>query len=132
MNIHEMTREDFETLPHRRWDETTECHSLVILPTKDLHTSGCRCMDFAAVVGDEAKCLLSGCSDIICIDGIGGFGKDWVERYSDIPEAVPPAGWTIDCLPKSGLLRIRPASGRMTCGPALSTFEIFSVRRDAR
>ena len=129
MNIRRMAREDFEALPHRGWDETIECHSLVILPMKDIHISGYRCMDFVAVVEGEAKCRLSGCSDTIHIDGIGGFGKDWIERCSGIPEAVPPAGWTIDCLPKSGLLRIRPASGRMTCGPALSSFEIFSVRR---
>ena len=119
MNIREMTREDFEVLPYRKWDEVIIFDCLIILPMEEKHVSGYRCMDFVAVVEDEAKCLLAGCSDTLHIDGIGGFGQ----------RVMPPAGWTIDCLPKSGLLRIRPASGKMTCGPVASSFEIFSVRR---
>ena len=130
MNIREMTRKDFEALPHREWDEDIEFDCLVILPMEEKHDGGYRCMDFVAVVGNEAKYLLSRCSDILYINGIGGFGKDWVKKYGGVPEAVPPVGWVLDCLPKSGLLRIWPDSRRMICEHILSSFKIFSTRRE--
>jgi hypothetical protein len=120
MKIDDMTREDFGKLPHRKWDETITCESIVILPTRRKHDSGYRCLDFVAVVKNEAVCLLSGVSDVIHIDGIGGYGYEF-------PSLVPPSGWSIYCLPKSGLLRIWPMSQKIICGVALSSFEVFSI-----
>jgi len=129
MNINEMTRKQFDDLPSRKWDEETKpFRSMVILPgrIKDMHDSGYRCMDFVAVgKDDEPICRLSGCSDVIHIDGIGGYGKDWYKKYGTVPKGMKPRGWNIDCLPKSGLLRIFCANG-MTAGLALSSFEIYS------
>lgn len=134
MNIEEMTRKDFEVLPHRKWNEEIEFNSLIILPgrPKDKHDSGYRCMDFVAVIDDVPKCLLSGCSDVIHVDGIGGYGFNWTSKYSGVPVLIPPSGWSIDCLPKSGLLRMWPHSGKMRCGDALSSFEIFSLSKDGK
>lgn len=128
MNILEMTKKELEALDHRQWNTEMEFDSLVIIPgrARDIHDSGYRCMDFVAVKDTEPICLLSGCSDVIHIDGIGGLGKDWVKRYGTVPAAIPPSGWSIDCLPKSGLLRIWPGSRKMSCGPALSSFEIYA------
>ena len=129
MNINEMTRKELEILPHRKWNASVEFNSLIILPgrARDKHDSGYRCMDFVAVTGNGPQCLLSGCSDAIHIDGIGGYGKDWLRKYGTVPHVVPVSGWAIDCLPKSGLLRIWPSSEKMTCGPALSSFEIYAL-----
>ena len=87
-------------------------------------------MDFVAVKNEKPICLLSGCSDLFCIDGIGGFGDRRMKKYKEVPRLVPPAAWSIDCLPKSGLLRIWPQSGKIRCGDALSSFEIFYITEE--
>lgn len=131
-HISEMTRKEFEAIKHRKWDEPVEFDSMIILPgrIKDMHDSGYRCMDFVAVKDNEPVCLLSGCSDVIHIDGIGGFGYKWLSRYGKCPDKVEPVAWSIDCLPKSGLLRLFTGSGKMRCDAALSSFEVYSLPKD--
>lgn len=92
-----------------------------------LHDSGYRRLDFVAIKGGESICRLSGCSDVIHLDGIGGYGHDWVKKYRGVPTLIPPSGWNMDCLAKSGLLRLWPDSNRMLCSSALSSFEIFAL-----
>jgi hypothetical protein len=156
MNVNDMTRKQFESLPHRKWDEEIECNSIIILPSKisfleilkyniqkylskhiswirepeiysisGMHDSGYRCMDFVAVKNNEAICLLSGGSDVIHLDGIGGYGYNWYEKYGSVPNLVIPSGWNMDCLPKSGLLRLFATRDIIVCGAALSSFEVF-------
>jgi len=133
MNIDKMTREQFDKLPYRNdWGKEVTCDSIIILPLKEMHDSGYRCMDFVAVKDNKAVCRLSGCSDVIHIDGIAGLGKDWLKKYGTVPKTVPPAGWSIDCLPKSGLLRLWPQSMRVSCGPALGSFEAFAEPKERR
>jgi hypothetical protein len=49
-NIDNMTIREFQNLPSRKWNEDIGFFdSLVILPTKEIHDSGYRCMDFIAV-----------------------------------------------------------------------------------
>ena len=125
-----MTRKEFDALPLRKWNENIGVfRSLVILPgrIKDMHDSGYRCMDFAAVdKNGEAICRLAGGSDVIHIEGIGGYGNDWVKKFDGVPDKIKPMAWSIDCLPKSGLLNLFPRGG-MTCGAGLSSFEVYSV-----
>lgn len=118
MDPNKMKRKDFESLPRVKWDETVICDSLIIIPSKKLHESGFRCLAFASVVGNTPTNLISGCSDVIHIEGIGGYRAG---------EISVPAGWFIDCLRTSGLLRIWNTRGRIRCGFALSSFEIFSL-----
>lgn len=92
-----------------------------------LHDSGYRCMDFVAVKNNKPLCLLSGCSDVIHIDGIGGYGKDWLKKYGTVPTTIPPSNWSIDCLPKSGLLRL--FAREITCGGALSSLEVYTTTK---
>ena len=133
-NINDMTRKELDALPYREGlGDKIEFTSMVILPgrIKDMHESGYRCMDFVAVMGEEPICRLSGCSDMIHIDGIGGYGKDWLERYGTVPAMVNRTGWSIDCLRKSGLLRMWPSSRRMTtCDYPSSSFEIYALKRE--
>lgn len=130
MNINSMTRKDFEALPYRKsWNEPIICASLVIFPTRRKHDSGYRCMDFIAIdENNEPICKLSGCSDVLHFDGIGGYGHNWLEKYHSVPKQIPPSGWSMDCLTKSGLLRIWPNTERIYCGVALSSFEIYALR----
>ena len=110
-----MTRKEFEAVPKRKWDEDIGAFdSIVILPQRKLHNSQFRCLDFVAVVEDKPLARLSGCSDILHIEGIGGYGKNWLNKYAmAIPTLVPVGGWSIDCLRVSGLLRVF-CQGKMT------------------
>ena len=98
MNILKMSKKDFSAVPERAsWDAKVELfNSLVIIPTKHMHDSGFMCMDFVAVDDkNEPICRLSGCSDVLHIDGIGGYGKQYVPGVM----SRPIQGWSIDCLP---------------------------------
>lgn len=124
--IGQWTRKEFEALPERKWSENIgEFDCLIILPTKRIHDSGFRCMDFIAVIKSVPTYRLSGWSDIIHIDGIGGYGYKWFENYRGIPDMIRAVGWSIDCLKTSGLLRMF-ANNKLVAGDALSSFEIYS------
>ena len=124
MNIFEMTKEDFEKVPERGgWSKDIgEFSALVIIPQNYAHDSGWMCMDFVAVDKEgEPICKLSGCSDVLALDGIGGYGE-WLGR--ELPNCIKPKGWRIDCLP-CGYLRLFSRSA-LTAGPALSDFQIYA------
>jgi len=128
--LEQWTRKEFSVLPDRKWGEDIgEFDSLIILPLRRLHDSGFRCLDFVAAIGNKPICLLSGCSDIIHIDGIGGYGYNWLQNSGGIPNTVVPVGWNIDCLKTSGLLRIF-TGGKLIAGEALSSFEIYAIKNN--
>lgn len=129
-DINKMKRKEFELLPSRRWDENIGLFdSLIILPLREIHDSGYRCMDFIAVRDNEPICKLSGCSDCLEFNGIGGYGKNWPQKYGSSPRLIPPAAWVMDCLPGSGLLRLWCAD-QIEAGMALSSFSIFHTTAD--
>jgi len=128
-HINEMTRKEFESLPDREsWKKPVFFDSLVIIPgrARDLHESGFRLMDYIAIKDSKPLCKLSGCSDVLHLDGIGGFGNNWVEKYKGCPTMVPPKAWSIDCLKKSGLLRLWVNGHQLEAGNSLSSFEIYA------
>lgn len=121
--------EALRALPHRPWDMDIEgINSILILPAEDgeeLHDSGYRCMDFVACSHERAHCLLSGCSDVIHIGGISGFNNpDWVNQPKG--KRAKTASWSIDCLPRNGLLRLFSHNGELIVGTALSSFEVMT------
>jgi len=129
MNANNMTRKEFDALPERKWGEDIgEFDSLVILPgrAKDMHDSGFRCMDFVAVRQAEPICRLSGCSDVVHINGIGGYGKNWGCKGGGVPKTIEPISWSIDCLAKSGLLQLF-CRHKLEAGEALSSFELYAT-----
>lgn len=132
-DINEMTRREFEELPQREsWNEEIECTSLIVLPSRRLHDSGFRCMAFVLVQEHIAFMRVGGGSDVVHIDGIGGFGYRWHEREGAQRFLLPPSGWSIDCLKKSGLLRLFPMSHRLMVGASLSSFEIWALPDERR
>jgi len=127
MYVNEMTRKDFAAVPWREnYSDKVECDFIVILPQRSRHDSGYRNMDFVACRDNEPVCRLSGCSDVIHVDGTGGYGYNWLAEHDRVPDGVRPSGWSIDCLPKSGLLRMWSTRGHMVCAGAFSSFEIFA------
>ena len=127
-DIGRWSKKEFEALPVREWNEDIgEFDSLIILPTNYLHDSGFKCMDFVAVVDNIPKCRLSGCSDVMHLNGIGGFGDNWLEKYGSVPSSIKPISWNIDCLKRSKLLRLFCNHNKLKAGEALSSFEIYAV-----
>lgn len=115
-SISKMTLEEFLQVPHREsFDKNIgEFNSLVLIPTDDIHDSGYRCMEFVACIEQDAIVRLSGCSDIVHV------GKMLISKGEITP------GWSIDCLPKSGLLRLyKIGLGKMVCGPDVSSFFVL-------
>lgn len=95
-SIKEMTKCEFLQLPDLPEDyERIVCDSLVILPTSELHDSGWRCMYLIPIKDDRPLGKLGGFTDVI--DFVAGACQPGWER-----------GISIDCLPKSGLLRVFP------------------------
>lgn len=118
------TRNDFEALPDiSELDEKPEIvDSLVILPTRRLHDSGYRIMNFAVIVNNKPVCRLAGCSDVIKLGGTCGWnGKT--------PSEARPIVWSIDCLATSGLLRLF-CDTRIRLTPPFSTFEVYYLDRE--
>jgi hypothetical protein len=141
MHANQMSIEEFRALPYRGEDtlDPQDVATIVIVPgpADELHDSGYRAMDFVACnPKGEAICRLSGCSDVLHIDGIGGFGKDWLKRYNGVPRLVPPVGWSVDCLAVSGLLRLFPSrdvcEGIEVDDMAFSSFEIFALPKSPK
>lgn len=132
-DIDQMTRAEFDALPYRQnWAEQVECTSIVILPTRKRHDSGYRAMDFVAVdARNKPICRLAGGSDVLCIGGIGGYNREGIDT---LPSMIKRVAWSIDCLPTSGLLHLyvlgSTGEGKMVCGAALSSFELFYSREE--
>ncbi|MCL2480154.1 MAG: hypothetical protein FWF38_00430 [Spirochaetaceae bacterium] len=115
-DVMQFARKDFENLPYRkRWNEDIKRDSVVILPLRKTHDSGYRVMDFVAVKKMIPICKCSGYSDVLHIGGIS--------------TVLNNNAWSIDCLPKSGLIRIFCRGKDIEIGMALSSIEIFGVNK---
>lgn len=126
MTYFEVTKENVETIPLLEWHFDKQIgdlfDSILIVPTDDIHDSGYRCMQHVLCKGSEAVKRIYRGSDVIHIDGIGGYGI--FNGY--IPEVVKPVGWSIDCTP-NGFLRIFIGHRKIMVGNGLSDFDIYSV-----
>lgn len=124
-NINDMTKKEIMEVPHRkRFDEPIgKFNGLIIIPRRSKHDSGYACMSFVAEKNGEALVQLSGGSDVIDLNGIGGRGKEILKNN------FPRIDWSIDCLYKSKLLRLFTHSYHLECGPDISNFEIFAVAK---
>lgn len=80
-------------------------HSLVIVPTSETHDSGFRCLKFIFVdTNQNIVGALGGGADVVHINGINGYG--WTLDNEFLPKMVPAYAWRIDCLNRSGCLRL--------------------------
>ena len=104
-----------------RWIRFPEEYEFI----EGLHDSGYRCMDFVVEIEDMLY-RLGAWSDVIHIEGIGGYGLDWLDRFEGVPRMIECTGWSMDCLPRSGFLRIFAEKEIIIRGWPLSSFEIWS------
>lgn len=148
MNILKMTKQDFANVPylnlHNEWDKLApngrlEFNSFVIIPVENedgtliLHESEFGCMEFCLVnENNEPIGKVGGSSDIIALDGIGGYGADWMERFGGIPQFISVHGWTIDLLP-CGYLNVWTRQTLFIRSPYIcSAMEVFSEDENER
>lgn len=127
MNIFDMKKSDFDDIPMVEWDEEVKFTDLVIIPTDDFHESGYRCMKFCAVKNGKPIAMLGGNSDVMCIDGIGGYGK-WNWRNEGIPRTTDMKAWNIDCLP-CGYLHMWCSGYNFSATGGLSDFELYTEKK---
>ena len=143
MKVYEMSKQDFANVPrldtYRDWNILApnghlEFKSFVVIHvenedgTIELHDSGYGCMEFCLVnCDDEPIGKVGGSSDVVNLDGIGGYGAgNWSYRAPGMPRMVPIHGWTFDLLPCGYLnvwtRRMLFLNDRFVC----SNFEVFS------
>lgn len=124
-NIKSMTLEDLLAVPYsKRLDEIDTITGFVIVPTGELHDSGFGCMKFVLTLDSEIIGAVGGWSDVVHLNGIGGYGLDWQKAFRD--RTVPVIDWSIDLLPKSGCLRVF-SSHKLVLqdGFICSSFEVY-------
>lgn len=100
-----------------------------------LHDSGYQQMSYIAVSNGFPFIQLGGGSDVLHIEGIGGHGEKDRQRIISgrkLLDSIHIAGWSFDCLPNSGLLRLFPRNRmKIKAGASLSSFEIYSVPKES-
>lgn len=114
MDIEKMSKKQFKEvvsyaeLSAEQLDEFKgKVTSIVIIPTTKRHCEGLPYKDMEYVCCNHLTPLfrINGGSDVLHINGIGGYGlsDDILETMRE--DAVPAAAWRIDCLP-CGYLRL--------------------------
>ena len=93
---------EFEELKNFKPKE--KFNGCIIIPIGEMHDSGFICMKFALTQNAKVVGCVGGGSDVIHINGIGGYGK-YFESAVITSQKVPRVSWSIDCLP-NGLLRL--------------------------
>ena len=104
--------------------EPTSFNGLLIVPTGELHGSGWMCMAFIALEGDEPVGYFNYGSDVVNMDGIGGYGR-W-NSTKGIPAMVEPKAWSLDMTPGGCARLFANRSGYKLRGEGLSTFELYA------
>lgn len=128
MTIFEVTKENVENLPLIKWNEETDetFDGVLIVPTGEVHESGYGCMQFIFCHGEEAVKRVCRGSDVLHIDGIGGYGE-YNDRWAfGVPQNLPVRWWRIDCTP-NGFLRLFTSKHEIKPGDGLSDFSIYAV-----
>lgn len=107
-DIFDYTKKELKTVPHlcdlyKTTDIPEEMQifdSLILIPTNRKHDSGYKCMEFVAVKNRKPIYRFGGGSDVLHLDGIGGFGyykKEFEEGLNT--KKIDVRGWEIDLLP---------------------------------
>lgn len=103
-SLNEYTLKEFREMDNYIKSAVEFC-SLVIVPMPTKHDSGYTCMKY--VLADEEENIIGVCggySDVISLDGIGGYGLNYKEALNT--RKVPISGWSIDCLRRSKCVRL--------------------------
>ena len=127
MDINKMTKKDFLAIEEMK--PTKPFSSVVIVPTGKAHDSGFGCMKFVLLDRNEIVGCVGGYSDVVHINGIGGYGLNFTKALCG--QSVPPVGWSLDLLQRSKLVRLFCHRKLIIHDEeVLSDFEVFATERD--
>ena len=133
MRFLEITKEELDNMKIMLPKEN-RFNSVIIVPTGELHESGWMSMKYVLFKNEEIIGCVGKFSDVLYLDGIGGYGDYRNREYFDDKVRsgkIHIAGWTIDCLP-CGYLRlwckmdIKLSDDMMIFSEA----EIYSIERE--
>lgn len=99
--LNDYTLEELRAIEN--FGEQEEFNAFAIVPMEELHDSGYRCMKFILERDNDIVGAVSGWSDVVHVNGIGGYGEDF--KQTMVSGMVPVVGMSMDCLPKSGCVR---------------------------
>lgn len=100
-------------------------NGVVIVPMKENHDSDFSCMKFILLKNYDIVGVVSGWSDVIHLNGIGGYGEHLAEMDSPKNHS-----WSIDCLPKSKCVRLFTGENLKTEGFIGSDFIIYACGKE--
>lgn len=104
--------------------------SVIIVPMGYLHDSGYQCMKFILCNDYKGEIIgvVGGGSDVIHMNGIGGYGLDYSNNIRT--GMCPCVGWELDCLVCGCLRLFTSGKSRMTLRDELicSSFEVYSIK----
>ena len=123
-DLKKYTREEFLAIENH--DPVGFFDDVIIVPTDLMHDSGFLCMKFIFVRQGLIVGAASGCSDVLHLNGIGGYGKPGFQfQYSLEKGMTKLVGWRIDVLPKSGCVRLMCDHPLSADYMAVSDYSIF-------
>ena len=111
-SLNDYTLEELRAIEN--FGEQEEFNAFAIVPMEELHDSGYRCMKFILERDNDIVGAVSGWSDVVHVNGIGGYGTYGDDFMSALKsQMVPRVGMSMDCLPKSGCVRFFCDSDRI-------------------
>ena len=107
IELSKYTKEELLSIPNHG-DADAQFNAITIVPTGRLHDSGFQMMKFIMSKDGKVVMACSGWSDVMHINGIGGYGKFGTNECEEAitKQRVRRIGWCIDCLAKSGCVRL--------------------------
>ena len=121
--------EDVETLKNLDFMKPEESfNGFILIPTGETHDSGYGCMKFILLNYDKVVGCVGGGSDIVALNGIGGYGGFHEDHYQEVlrTRKIPVVDWSIDLLP-NGLFRVFCSHNLKIEGMVLSTFQVVDA-----
>ena len=127
--LQDMTLQDFRDIKPFR--PIGVFNAFTIVPTDEIHDSGYRCMKFVLDYHNEIVGCCGGYSDVVNLNGIGGYGRDW--KTSLMTGKIDVIDWTMDCLTESGLIHVFTHKYDLELAEFIgSDFKVFIKRKERR
>ena len=121
-----MTKKELLAIEERK--PTSTFNAFVIVPTGERHDSGYECMKFILTDRREIVGAVGGSSDVVHLNGIGGYGENWAQTFDR--GVAPIVDWSIDLLPKSHCVRVFCSRELyLKDGFICSDFEVYARER---